>query len=168
MAPDEFRSPTHGRLTLAGAVGRIVAFVAAKPENRYRLIIGTDSLPGVNGQVALVSAIVLHRVGSGGVYFWRRQRHDKIVTLRDRMLSEALASLELATRLREHPDLRDLVGQTIEVHVDVGENGPTRQMIAEIVGMVTASGFTVRTKPDSFAATKVADRHTVPVYALAD
>lgn len=167
MQPDEFNSPSLGRISFEGVVERLQAYVREEPDARYRLIIGTDSLPGFEGRVALVSAIVMHRVGHGGIYCWRRQVHQSIVTLRDRMLGEALASIELATRLREHPALRDFVGSTIEIHVDVGQNGPTRQMIAEIVGMVSANGFIVKTKPDSYAATKVADRHTVSVYALA-
>lgn len=84
------------------------------------------------------------------------------------MIAEALASLALATRLREDARVQQLLTGRMEIHVDVGENGPTRQMIAEIVGMVVAHGFTVRTKPDAYAASKVADRHTVAAYALAD
>lgn len=153
---------------MTSLVERLLAFMAEDPERHYRLIIGTDSLPGVAGRALLVTAVVFHRVGNGGIYFWRRRQQDQLVTLRDRMYAEALASLALAQELQEHPQVKPLVGGTIEIHVDVGENGPTRQMIAEIVGMVAAHGFTVKTKPDAYAATKVADRHTAPVYALAD
>ncbi|MBI3115393.1 MAG: ribonuclease H-like YkuK family protein [Candidatus Kerfeldbacteria bacterium] len=168
MALERFHSPSLGLLDFQRVVGRLTSFVRAHDVGHYRLIIGTDSLPSIDGHVQLVSAIVFHRIGRGGIYFWQRTRHEHVVTLRDRMYREALQSLALAKRLREHPQLQPLVGSLIEVHVDIGENGPTRQMIAEIVGMVTASGFTVRTKPDAYAASKVADRHTAPVYALAD
>ena len=47
-----------------------------------------------------------------------------------------------------------------EVHIDVGENGATREMIQELVGVVRANNFEAKTKPDSYAASKVADRHT--------
>jgi len=33
-------------------------------------------------------------------------------------------------------------------------------MIKEVVGMVTGNGFTAKTKPDSYGASKVADKHT--------
>ena len=46
-----------------------------------------------------------------------------------------------------------------EVHADVGENGPTKAMIQEIVGMIRAHDFEAITKPDSCAASNVADRH---------
>lgn len=165
---ERFQSPTAGPIRFDQIVLRLLVFVAANPENHYRLVVGTDSLPAFDGRAVLISAIVLHRVGHGGIYFWRRQRSERLHTLRDRMIAEALASLELATRLREDARVQELLTGTMEIHVDVGENGPTRQMIAEIVGMVVAHGFTVRTKPDAYAASKVADRHTVAAYALAD
>jgi predicted RNase H-related nuclease YkuK (DUF458 family) len=48
----------------------------------------------------------------------------------------------------------------IEIHVDIGSVGKTREMINEIVGMVRGSGYAVRMKPESYAASKVADRYT--------
>ena len=48
----------------------------------------------------------------------------------------------------------------LEIHVDVGTVGPTREMIKEVVGMVTGSGYTAKTKPESFGASVVADKHT--------
>ena len=48
----------------------------------------------------------------------------------------------------------------LEIHVDVGEHGDTRNMIKEVVGMVTGNGFVAKTKPDAYAASYVADKHT--------
>lgn len=167
MASDRFHSPSAPPTDFAGLVRRILTYVRQESDRTYRLTVGTDSLPSADGRAVLVTAVVLHRVGSGGVYFWRRAVQP-VVTLRDRMLAEALASIDLGVRLRDDASIHPLVGGTIEVHVDVGENGPTRAMIAELVGMVVAYGFVVRTKPDAYAASAVADRYTVPAYALAD
>ena len=41
-----------------------------------------------------------------------------------------------------------------EIHLDIGSNGPTKNMIQEIVGMITGNGFIARIKPESYAATK--------------
>ena len=46
-----------------------------------------------------------------------------------------------------------------EIHLDIGQNGPTKDMIQEIVGMITGNGFKARIKPESYAANKVADRY---------
>ena len=48
----------------------------------------------------------------------------------------------------------------VEIHVDIGSIGETKEMINEVVGMVRSSGFLVKTKPYSYGASKVADRHT--------
>ena len=47
----------------------------------------------------------------------------------------------------------------LEIHVDVGTNGETRTMIQELVGIIRANHFEAKTKPESYAASKVADRH---------
>ena len=41
-----------------------------------------------------------------------------------------------------------------------GENGDTKDMIRELVGMVTGSGFDAKIKPYACGASKVADKHT--------
>lgn len=78
----------------------------------------------------------------------------------DRILKEASFSLELAQRVvaELRPRLNGMF-YNFEIHLDIGQNGPTKSMIQEIVGMITGSGFTARIKPESYAANKVADRH---------
>ena len=61
------------------------------------------------------------------------------------------------------PEIRKRVSPKkydLEIHIDVGPLGPTREMIREVVGMVNGSGFTAKTKPESWGATSVADKHT--------
>lgn len=48
----------------------------------------------------------------------------------------------------------------VEIHLDVGENGDTKDIVREVVGMVTGSGYAAVTKPDAYGASKVADRHS--------
>jgi len=47
-----------------------------------------------------------------------------------------------------------------QIHIDVGQNGPTREMIKEVVGMVRGNGFKAKIKPESYAASSIADKHT--------
>lgn len=159
---DLFQSPSLGQVTKAQVADRIEDFVAIHRDRDYRLIVGTDSLPNAAGQVFLVTAIVLHRIGNGGIYFWRRKLSGQLHTLRDRMYAEALSSISLAQQLETMPNLKPLLRENIEIHVDVGQDGPTREMIQELVGMIIAHGYSAKTKPESFAASKVADRHTIP------
>lgn len=157
-----FQSPTLGQISRAAVIDRIRGFVQLQTDRNYRLIIGSDSLPNGNGRVYLVTAVVLHRVGNGGIYFWRRTLTKQMHGLRERMYAEALASIAMAQQLEAMPGLKPLLRHAIEIHVDIGQDGPTREMIQELVGMVIAHGYTAKTKPESFAASKVADRHTIP------
>jgi uncharacterized protein len=62
--------------------------------------------------------------------------------------------------LIERLKLRNVSDFNLTIHVDVGPNGETKQMLQEIVGMIKGNGFSVKTKPDSYGASSVADRHT--------
>lgn len=159
-----FVSPTKGELSLDGVISEVAQYVDEEPGLFYRLVIGTDSqVRKSNGvsEVDFVTAIVLHRVGHGGRYFWNKERQKKTFTLRDRIYTETLLSLAFAEKMV--PQLRRAISPAkydLEIHIDVGPVGPTREMIREVVGMVTGSGFTAKTKPESYGAFVVADRYT--------
>ena len=132
--------------------------MGADSQASYELIIGTDS-EARSGTADFVSAIIVHKSGRGGVYFWGRQKIDNLYSLKQRILNEALISLTLAEKLVSDFASLGLMDLNLEIHVDIGPNGPTRVMISEIVGMIRDSGFKVATKPASWGASHVADRH---------
>jgi hypothetical protein len=159
-----FISPTKGKMAIRQVADDLVAFMAEKPDYFYRLVIGTDSKTGrLNGKkkVDFVTAVVIHRKGKGGRYFWQKNKVDKIATLRDKIYTETLLSIQMAEKLV--PQLtRKLNSERyrLEIHIDVGDVGPTREMIKEVVGMVHGNGFTAKTKPEAYGAFVVADTHT--------
>ncbi|MFH0864413.1 MAG: ribonuclease H-like YkuK family protein [Candidatus Gottesmanbacteria bacterium] len=155
-----FNSPTCGVLDLEGVRRRILEFMAGEPEQKYQLVIGSDSQGKNTGQTDFVSAIVVHRIGRGGIYFWQRKIENKTYVLRQRIYQEATLSLALADEFLEATRNDGISRFDVEIHVDIGEYGPTKEMINEIVGMIRGSGFKVQIKPDSYCASKVADRYT--------
>jgi len=154
----EFVSPTVGRLTFGQLMDRVIGFVEEDPERKYRLIVGTDSQPG--DTTSFVTAVVVHKLGKGGRYFYKKLLERKMDSLRQRIFYETAMSLELAHRVTAELERRGLSDLPVEIHLDVGEVGETRRVIQEVVGMVTGSGFEARTKPDSYGASKVADKHS--------
>lgn len=150
-----FFSPSRGRLTFGGLVADLMAFINEQPEAHYKLIVGTDS--HTRQELCFVSAIIVHRVGKGARYYYQRHRQRPLPSLRQRIYYETAHSLELAQRLTEALAGSDL---NVEIHLDVGERGATRELIREVVGMVTGNGFAAQIKPHSFGASKVADRYT--------
>lgn len=154
-----YHSPTLGRLTFHEVVNEIVAMMAAGPHDLYSIVVGTDSQT-YYGEAEYVTAIVVHRVGKGGRYFWRRVVERKPKTLRDRIWREAWLSYETAQALIEAFKERGIFDCRLEIHVDIGRGGRTRELVEEVVGAIRGSGFFVRTKPEAYAASVVADKHT--------
>lgn len=162
---DLFISPSLGKLTLEKVVREIDNYLDEDPESRYRLVIGTDSQDRrVNGTklTNFVTAIVVHRIGKGGRYFWKNGKQQYIRSLRQKIYTETLRSIEVAQqvvpKLSTKLDGRKNWG--LEIHIDVGSSGDTREMIKEVVGIVIGNGYTAKTKPESFGASTVADKHT--------
>lgn len=167
-----FVSPSKGKLELEEVISDIIEYMSEFSRFGYQLIIGTDSQASASQRekgarmVDFVSAIVIHRVGRGGRYFWRRvhREYNHPLSLKARMFTEANMSIELAINLLQV--LQQYLVKAniefephIEVHIDVGINGPTRDMIKELVGLVKASGFEARIKPEAYAASTVADKY---------
>lgn len=157
---DIFISPTSGTLPYQQMIKEITLFVKSQPDYNYKVIVGSDSQPKNGTLCDFVTAVVVHRIGHGGKYFWRRHTTNRKWVLQDRIGEEINLSLELAWKLRDTFRTNGLSGFEPEVHVDVGEEGKTREMIKWVTGMVIGSGLAVKIKPESFGASKVADRHT--------
>lgn len=169
LTDEIFHSYTHGILNITEIIQKITQFLEEKPNAQYSLVIGTDSHEKKsedkkNGStINLVTAIVIHRKGFGGKYFWKRQEQKNIHSLRQKIYAETMISLTFAS-IFIPLFKKNLNGKApnynLEIHVDIGEHGDTRNMIKEVVGMVTGNGFVAKTKPDAYAASYVADKHT--------
>ena len=158
-----FHSPTKGPMSLKEVTKDILGFVKEDHKREYNLVIGSDSHG--QGEVDFVTAIVIHRIGKGGRYFWKRSKKIKTNSLRHKVWQEVTFSLDLAQNLIG--DLKDFIirenspfYENLEIHIDVGENGPTREMIKEVVAAVNGNGFKAKIKPDAYGASVAADRHT--------
>ena len=164
----KFESITHGHLVTAEVTQLIKDFLEEAPSAVYSLVIGTDSHEQngsslSNRKINLVTAVLVHRRGFGGKYFWTRKYVSNIHNLREKIYAETLVSLDFASYFI--PELkRKLNGHSpnynLEIHIDVGEHGDSRDMIKEVVGMVTGNGFVAKTKPEAYGASYVADKHT--------
>jgi uncharacterized protein len=155
-----FQSPTYGALEMEEVRERILAFIAEVPDETYQLVIGTDSQPHNGHGVDFVTAIVVYRLGHGGIYFWKRIVSKKKYVLRQRMFEEASLSLVVAEDIVVLLQKDGITKYDVEIHVDIGTFGKTREMIQDIVGMIRGSGYRVKIKPESYVASKIADRYT--------
>lgn len=160
MSSSAFFNILGNVLNLDEVVGAISDFVSADSKRKYKIIVGTDS--AAKAEVNFVTAITIWRIGNGGIHFWTRSEKIKCRDLRERIYREAMQSITLAQELRGR--LKEKLGDEFfwddQIHIDVGKNGPTRDFIDSVVGMVRGYGFDAIIKPDAFGASIVADRHT--------
>lgn len=154
----DFTSPSKGILSFEEVFRDLKELMDQEPDAQYKLIVGTDSQ--VREAVCYVTAIVILREGKGGRFYYAKEMERSKVGLKQRIFLETARSLTVASRLVELLAADGLGDLNVEIHLDIGEEGKTRDVIREVVGMVTGSGFDARIKPDSYGATKVADKFT--------
>jgi len=159
MVEQPFFNPHDGEMTFPEVISTLVREMRTAPKDPFEILIGTDSSTSTH-HLDLVSAVVLHRVGHGGRYFWTRRRERRSPSLRQQIWREAWLSFELAQHVIERLGAVSFLQFNLEIHVDIGENGRTKELIDEVVGMIIGNGLAVRIKPHAYAASAVADKHT--------
>lgn len=157
-------SQTYGELGIP-EVARVVAdYINKDRKAAYEINIGTDSQ--THYDVKMVEVIAIHKVGKGGFFFHHTEYLPKFYTLKDKILDETARSISLAdafyTALEEELFKREQLLEEFticnKIHCDVGNVGPTNALIPEIVGWVKAAGYDCCIKPESYAASAVANK----------
>ena len=157
-------SPTYGKCDMERVVRIIAQYFKRNEKNSegFNLIVGTDSQNYDSTKVVVVIAV--QNIGHGGIFFYNIQKIRKIDDIRRKLLYETNVSLIYANRLIS--EMENYCGKTgfsfdkinFCVHIDAGMNGKTRQLVPELVAWVKATGYDCRIKPDSFAASSIADK----------
>lgn len=149
-------------------IGELIKYINKEPKAEYKITIGTDS--NASNWAQFITAVTILRVGNGGRYFWTRSEKIFCPTLYDRIYKETMQSITFTQELKSR--LKEKIGEEffgpastggddkISVHIDVGNNGPTKELVEGVVGMVKGFGLEAVIKPYSFGAFVVADRHT--------
>ena len=97
---------------------------------------------------------------SGGRYFIKRNRLDnkQYTTLMQRITSEVQKSIDVGLKILAYcPQVK------IELHLDISEsdkNTKTSKFADMLVGYAKGIGFDCKIKPQAFAASSVADKHS--------
>lgn len=161
-----FYNPTRGNLDFTQVVEEILGYIESNPERSYNIIVGCDSPSDKTPHFPV--AVVVLKVGEGGRVFLKKvtYKNRKFYSWKERILEEVLISCELALHLKEILDKKiksldkDYNYQFRYIHADIGENGDTKDMIKEVVGLIKGNGFEAKIKPQAFVASTVADRYT--------
>jgi hypothetical protein len=143
-------------------IDELINYIRQYPKAEYKINVGTDS--NASRWAQFVTAVTILRVGNGGRYFWTRSEKIFCPNLHDRIYKETMQSItftqELKSRLKDKISEEFFWNNQISVHIDVGQHGPTKDLVESVVGMVKGYGLEAVIKPYSFGAFVVADRHT--------
>lgn len=152
-----YDSITYGKVTETQVFKIVAEKLKTEDEfNKYELFVGTDSQVYDKTNMALIIAI--HNIGKGGIFFLHKERLERFHDLRSRMYHEVMESIEAGKRLTEFL-FNEGLNFHITIHLDIGENGKTKDLIREITGMVSSYGFDYKIKPDAVAASSIADKY---------
>lgn len=159
-----FVSPTHGAVDMP-TIARLIRKRSLEADGEYNVLIGTDSQNFDTTKMVVV--IALHHVGRGGIFFYEIQNVRRMNDIAQKLRYETMLSLDCAEALmREFEVLRKTDAYDMEkhlsfsIHVDAGANGPSKKMIPEVIGWINACGYTAVIKPDSYAASGIANKYS--------
>ncbi|XOB46236.1 MAG: ribonuclease H-like YkuK family protein [Candidatus Nealsonbacteria bacterium] len=160
-----FYNLTKGRLKLDQVIDEILAYIESETDNFYDIIIGCDSSSEKVPNFPV--AIVVLKMGEGGRFFLKKisYKNRKFHSWRERILEEVLLSCKLALLFKEKLEKRieskdkNYNYRFCYIHADIGENGGTKDMIKEVVGLIRGNGFEPKIKPEAYVASSVADRY---------
>ena len=144
----------------------IAEYIAKDPNREYDITIGTDSQN--HTQTKMVEVIAIHNVGHGGIYFYYTEYIRKIRSIKEKIMEETSRSLmnangfidNLAIELINYDIDIDEINLHFCIHCDIGHRGKTSNLIKEIVNWVHAMGYDCSIKPDSYAASGIANKIT--------
>lgn len=158
----KMKSFTYGEVSINDIVRIIDKQVSKNPHSEYQVIVGTDSQNFDITKIVLVIAVI--EKSKGGFFFYDITKVNRITNIKQKLFTETQMSLNCATELmdafeKHYEDTGfDYTQMQFSIHVDAGFNGPTKEVIPEIVGWVKSCGYDVSVKPDSFVASSIADK----------
>ena len=161
-----FRRPNGQEVNIKEIAKIAVDYILKEKDRAFEIVIGTDSQSYSKTKMAEV--IVVRKVGSGGIFFFRTSYIQRVPNLRIKIQEETQRSLVIADELIESIELELLEHNTelknlnvhVQIHCDVGTEGSTKVLINEISGWVKSMGYECLIKPDSYAASTVADKYS--------
>ena len=138
----------------------LLQLIKEHTESGGKIYIGTDSFLNKN-RCVFATAVCFHKGGqTGGRYFiqrtWSNRKQFKVLLAR--ILAEVEKTVFFATKIHEACPEAD-----IELHLDIStadKKAATSKYCDMLTGFAKSTGFSCKVKPDSWASSSVADKHS--------
>ena len=161
-----FKRGNGSSCTYSEMIEIIAKYLANNTEHEIEITIGTDSQN--HSQTKIVEVIAVHSIGHGGIYFYYTEFVRKISSIKEKIMEETSRSLinangfidNVALELMNYDIDIDSLNLHFCIHCDIGHNGKTQTLIKDIVNWVHAMGYDCQIKPDSYAASGIANKIT--------
>jgi len=151
------KSISHGEVSFSKMCHLINNYIVKAEDQEYKVTVGTDSQNFDLTKIVVVVAI--WRVGKGGIFFYDIKKTRKITNIRQKLFYETSISIDMARKLSMYVNNENTI-YDISIHVDAGNDGASCSVIPEIVGWVKGCGFQCDIKPDSYAASSIANKYS--------
>ena len=121
------------------------------------IYVGTDSDPSKR-KIAFVTGVVIRIPGNGANYYWSRRyiESSNFFNLGHRLELEVADSIVIASLLRKKTGREKII-----IHADCSSDpkNASFKFLNRITSYAKGMGFNAVVKPDSWAASSVADKH---------
>lgn len=158
-------SQTHGQVTLTQCLDKILEFYEKNKafQTPFHIVVGTDSQNFDYTKV--VTVVTAYSEGHGGIFFSEIEKKDLIKSVKMKLNYETQKSLEYANDIMDILENNEkfmelFINSTFTIHVDASYNdkGKTKELIPALTGWIKACGYDCEVKPDSYAASSIADK----------
>lgn len=169
-----FQNMTERGLNATDVLDRILRFIAQDPSGAYHFMIGTDSQVHP-GHTKFVTGIIIHRLGHGAWACYRQVAlRRQLTSIREKLMLETSFSQQVAAYFDTDAleRMEDLLlphvyqGASLETYIDIDAGtepavNKTALYVQEMMERVEATGiYAPRVKPEAYAASSYANRHT--------
>ncbi len=160
-----FQSETYGKLDIEQIPEKILDFYNKMKDydTPFQIVVGTDSQNF--GDTKMVTVIAAYKERHGGIYFHEIDRIPRIANVKQKLNEETSRSLAVMMSLAELIEAKDVYKEMrddtlLSIHIDAGwsDKGKTKELIPALLGWIKACGYEATVKPDSFAASSIADK----------
>ena len=141
---------------LDNSLGETLLSDISQTSEHLKFFIGSDSHSTTKKTIFSVVLVMLKK-GKGGMGYYKRIIENNTLTTQQRLFQETYYAVELATK--NNPLLESIGYKIEEIHTDLNPNPNfmSSTMINQCLGYIKGMGFIGKTKPDSWAASSVAD-----------
>ena len=151
-------------ITYSEMMKLIADYISKDTNQEYEITVGTDSQN--HSKTKMVEVIAIHCVGHGGIFFYRIDFIRKIKSLKEKIFEETSRSIQNAHGLLDEVGLIllekgiDIEELTLHFKIpcDIGHYGKPSSLLKEIVSWVHSCRYEAVIKPDSYAASGIANK----------